>query len=321
MKVTTVEGVLKSLEHFGFKKSRKKDAVLYQLEGEPGNGQIKLSGPIDRQYLVACDVMFNKNFIYGYHIREPFAELCSVSESQLCYEQANEESILILKGISTYINPGVPGVIHIPAGTRLAYTSFVVRGSIVASRMSSEGSDTDLVHPSNAAIINQLPPCHRQARILSDIVHCKMQDAVRNLYYEVKALEVLCLLSEALTSEKQCKPQPSVQDRAAIERARKILASNISSPPSISALARQVGINATKLKQTFKQETGHTIFGYLRNIRLGAAVSLMSDPGATITSISQDVGYKSPSKFTAAFKHQYGLNPGQYLRMVRQVPN
>lgn len=319
MKITTVEGALKSLEHFGFKKSRKQDTLLYQLEGEPGSGQIQVFGPVERHYLIVCDVRFKKDFAYEYHIQEPYIELSSVSDAQMRYEQENEETTLVLKGISTYINPGVQGVINISAGTCLTYTSFVIRESVVR-RLPSEVAETDLTLPGNLSLINQLSPDHRRARILSDISHYRGQDSVKTLYYEIKALEALCLLSEALTLARQNRPQPTIQDRAAVEKARQILACNISSPPSISALAVRVGINATKLKLLFKQETGHTIFGYLRTIRLGVAVSLMADPGATITSLSQDVGYKSPSKFTAAFRHQYGLNPGQYLRMVRQRP-
>lgn len=320
MEATTVEGVLKLLEHFGFRKTRKEDTLLFQLEGKPGSGRIQLFGPLDRHYLVACDVLFKRDFVFGYHILEPYIELSSVSDSQMRYEQEKEGTTRVLKGMVTYINLGIPGVMNIPAGTRLTYTSFIIRETTAAQYLPNEGPETDLTLYSNSALINRLPTCHRQARILSDLAHCRMQDSVKNLYYEIKALEVLCLLSEALTSERRGKSLPTVQERAVVKEARHILHRSISCPPGISALARQVGTNATKLKQVFKQETGHTIYGYLRTIRLGAAVSLMADPGATIASVSQRVGYKSLSKFSAAFRHQYGLNPGQYLRMVRQRP-
>ncbi len=320
MEVTTVEDALASLEHFGFIQSRKDDSLLFELEGKSGSGRIRVTGPLDRHYLIACDVLFERDFVYGYHIQEPFIELSSVSDSRMRYEQEKEGTNRVLKGMSAYINIGDPGVINIPAGTRLTYTSLIIRAATLGRLLPDEGPETDLTLSCNAAVINSLPPCHRQARVLSDLIHCGMQGPVKALYYEIKALEVLCLLSEALTSERERMSRPTVQDRAAVHEARQILAYNISCPPGIAALARQVGINATKLKQAFKQETGHTVFGYLRTIRLGAAVSLMADPGATIASVSQEVGYKSPSKFSAAFRQQYGLNPGQYLRMVRQRP-
>lgn len=320
MEVATVEGTLANLEHVGFRKSRKEDSFLFQLEEEAGSGYIQIYGMLDRCYLIICDVTFKRDFVYGYHIEERFLELCSVSDSQVRYEHENEETALVLKGMSFYINLGLPGVINIPAGTRLTYTSFVIRESVADCCLSPEDPDSNLTLSSNAALINQLPPGHRLARILSDVIHYSMEGAVKTLYYEIKAVEVLCLLSEALAKARECRPHSTVQDRAAVKRAIQILSANMSCPPSISTLARQVGTNATKLKQVFKQETGYTIFGYLRNIRLGVAVSLMADPGATITSVSQEVGYKSPSKFTEAFRQQYGLNPGKYLRIVRQRP-
>ena len=320
MEVVTVEGALGILEHFGFIKIRKDDTLIYKLEGKPGKGRIHLTGSVESHYLITCDVLFKQDFVYGSHIREPFIELSSVSDSKLLYEQEREGTTSVLKGMTTHINLGEPNVINIAAGTRLTYTSLIIRQATMTRFLSDEGQERDLALPGNARIINSLPPCHRQARILSDLIHCRMQGSVKALYYEIKALELLCLLSEALSSKKQSMHQSTAQERAAVKEAREILANNISCPPGISALARKVGINATRLKQAFKQETGQTIFGYLRLIRLGTAISLMADPRATIASVSQEVGYRSPSKFSAAFRQQYGLNPGQYLRMVRQRP-
>lgn len=318
MEAMTIADTMAWLEHFGFSKTRLHQTLLYELKGPAGQGWIKMTGTLDRYYLVECDVWFKKDFTYVYRIREHFIELSTVSDSRLCYEQSSGKITEIVKGIAIHINTGEPGVIRIPAGTRLTYTSFVIRENMVARNLPCQGSDTDLICPCNIALINRMPPCHHQARILSDLSHCRMPEHVKSLYCETKALEILCLLSESLYWHRREQPVTTIQDRTAVEKVRRILARRMSDPPATGELARQVGINATKLKQVFKQETGLTIFGYLKTIRLGAAVSMMADADATITSVARDIGYKSPSKFTAAFREQYDVNPGQYLRMVRQ---
>ena len=44
------------------------------------------------------------------------------------------------------------------------------------------------------------------------------------------------------------------------------------------------------------------------------AAELLTETGLTIADIARQVGYDSQSKFTAAFKSQYGLLPKEYRR-------
>ncbi len=51
---------------------------------------------------------------------------------------------------------------------------------------------------------------------------------------------------------------------------------NISNPPSLIELARQVGINECTLKRGFRQIFGNTMFGYLHDYRMEQARQLLS---------------------------------------------
>lgn len=320
MEILTIADTLTRLERRGFIKTPVTDGLLYTLKGSSGDGQIRFTGDMDQCYLVVCDVTFKKEYMNGFYIPEHYIELSTISDSQLSYEQTDGHTTKVLKGTGCYINLGEPGVMCVPADTRLTYTSFVVREKVISDHRPAGDLETDLLEHRNRVLLNSQPPCHRLTRVLCDLVHCRMQGRIKTLYYQTKAIEVLCLLSEMLFDAQGKQTATTVQDRAAVEKARKLLAHKLSVPPTTNELARQVGVSATKLKQIFKQETGQTIFDYLKSIRLGTALSLMTDSGATITSVANDIGYKSPSKFTAAFRQQYGVNPGKYLRMVRQRP-
>ena len=85
-------------------------------------------------------------------------------------------------------------------------------------------------------------------------------------------------------------------------------------PPSLLALARQVGLNDCKLKQGFRHLFGTTVFGYVHRCRMEAAKALLGDRDLNIAIVANRVGYASPSRFCHAFKRYTGLTPSDYRR-------
>lgn len=64
--------------------------------------------------------------------------------------------------------------------------------------------------------------------------------------------------------------------------------------------------------RTFRRETGMSFAAWRQNVRLMEAVSLLAI-GQTITRVAFDVGYNSPSAFTAMFRRTFGVAPTHYL--------
>ena len=59
---------------------------------------------------------------------------------------------------------------------------------------------------------------------------------------------------------------------------------------------------------------GTSIAAHLKEHRLEKATQLLRETDLTMAEIARQVGYESQSKFTAAFKEQYGLLPTAYRR-------
>ena len=91
-----------------------------------------------------------------------------------------------------------------------------------------------------------------------------------------------------------------------------ILSQQAADPPSLSNLARQVGLNDRKLKEGFRQVFGTTAFSYLRDYRLQQAQQLLCNPNLSISSVAATVGYKSPESFCKAFRHKFAVSPKAY---------
>jgi AraC-like DNA-binding protein len=148
---------------------------------------------------------------------------------------------------------------------------------------------------------------------LQQILNCPYRGVTKQLYLESKALELITFHFEEHHNQKQ-----QTEDRFRLLRgddidriyqAKVILLDNLSAPPSLMSLARQVGLNDYKLKLGFRQIFGTTAFGYLHQCRMDQARHLLETTQLSLDAIALDVGYASLSSFHRAFKKRFGVNP------------
>jgi len=100
-------------------------------------------------------------------------------------------------------------------------------------------------------------------------------------------------------------------EREKLFLAKEILSSNLDTPPSLSELSKQIGLNSFKLKKNFKELFGVPVFKYLQNERLAQAYELLKKGELSIQETAWDVGYDSLSSFSNAFTKKYGFRPSQ----------
>ena len=74
-------------------------------------------------------------------------------------------------------------------------------------------------------------------------------------------------------------------------------------------------INPTTLKTVFKQVYGNSLAAHMKEHRMEKAASLLRETELSVAEIAGQVGYESQSKFTAAFKEQFGKLPKEYRRI------
>ncbi|RAK51370.1 AraC family transcriptional regulator [Phenylobacterium deserti] len=76
--------------------------------------------------------------------------------------------------------------------------------------------------------------------------------------------------------------------------------------------AAVAGMGRRTLTRAFRRETGLSFSVWRQQARLGEALSLLA-MGRPVTSVAFDVGYNSPSAFTAMFQRAFGVPPSQYF--------
>ncbi|MGE0659410.1 MAG: helix-turn-helix transcriptional regulator [Reyranellaceae bacterium] len=81
---------------------------------------------------------------------------------------------------------------------------------------------------------------------------------------------------------------------------------------TLEELARTASASARTLARLFRRETGASFGQWRQQARLMAALRLLAS-GEKVTSVALDLGYDSPSAFTAMFRKALGVPPSRYF--------
>ncbi|AEE48615.1 helix-turn-helix transcriptional regulator [Haliscomenobacter hydrossis] len=157
--------------------------------------------------------------------------------------------------------------------------------------------------PLNAAMLN----------LIHNIVNCAYTEGLKKMYLLSKSIEFLVLQAEACTLAQQPAYQhlKTKYDEECIHYAREYLLNHVENPPSLSELAKIIGLNEYKLKRGFKEVFGNTVFGYLAEARLEIAKNEILDSKKNISQIAAELGYSSVQHFSHAFRKKFGFSPNK----------
>jgi AraC family transcriptional regulator len=104
--------------------------------------------------------------------------------------------------------------------------------------------------------------------------------------------------------------------RKLADRAKLILASDLSRRWTLAEIASAVGGSPVYLTQVFQQLEGMPLYRYQLQLRLARALALLGDR-VDLTSLAFELGFSSHSHFSAAFKRAYGQTPSAFQRSAR----
>ncbi|MEB6377680.1 AraC family transcriptional regulator [Leclercia adecarboxylata] len=97
-----------------------------------------------------------------------------------------------------------------------------------------------------------------------------------------------------------------------LKHALDILDSNPVGDITIQALAAELGISSAHFCRAFKNSTGLTPYGWLKQRVMERAFVQLQMPHKQVSEIALESGYSSQNAFTSAFKKMTGLTPSQW---------
>ena len=158
-----------------------------------------------------------------------------------------------------------------------------------------------------------IPPS--MAVVLSQIFNANVHHSMQVLYLKGKVYELLSLYfnkNEDADSE-QCPFLVDEENVRKIRKAKDIVLNQMAEPPSLQALADEIELSLSKLKDGFKQLYGDTVYGYLLTHKMEEARRMLESGKYNVNEVGLKIGYSTASHFIAAFKKKYGTTPKKYL--------
>lgn len=311
-------------EELGFSCEAEGAETVVELPEAVGRGRVTNVVLREGLELFAMDCVFAEDFRLEVTSSSSLLEMsfCLSGSGRGTVEGVDEDFVLRPGDCGLFLGvPGTRGSVRYAAGRRISLAEVRVLPPLLCSVLACE--------PEEAACVLGVPgepgggPAYRPGRTareaevaLGQMLACPYSGAMRRLYQEAKALEVLALGIGAPEGGGETfaegRGRLRADDEERVRRAAALLVESMDDPPSLVELARRVALNDHKLKVGFKQVFGTTAFGYLKERRLERARELLTTGEMNVGEVSARVGYANQSRFAAAFRLRFGTNPKEY---------
>ncbi|MCB2298848.1 helix-turn-helix domain-containing protein [Clostridium tagluense] len=292
------------------------DSVVYNISVEFGEGNI-----ISYSAMPGIEVTYNDFEIYkplseSFNLSIDSLEINYCLEGYLESEFANRKIVymgdgdisifgyktgVVLADFTTKHYKGVTVMVYIDEASKSIGDMLGVSDAEIKSFiMASFNGDTCIVNHASQSL----------EHIFKEFF--VLPEKFKNYFLRIKVVELLLYIlgnSDYKTSNKKYFPRTFVDK---IKDARRIILSDIDSHITIKELSHRVGINSTDLQKGFKAIYQCPIYAYLKSYRMKKAKELLMREELTIAHIANLVGYTNNSKFSKAFKEEFGLSPSKY---------
>lgn len=112
-------------------------------------------------------------------------------------------------------------------------------------------------------------------------------------------------------------PYGADPDAVTVAAAKRLIADNLASLPGLAEIARSVGTYREKLSQVFREQTGMTVFSYIREARIRRGEELLRDTDIDVQDIALLIGFNNAGNFATAFRERLGVTPSAYRQAIQ----
>lgn len=295
--------------------------TAYFLPEEYGTGYVRKSAVGRFAAVLEYDFILQKGITMEETSREDCYKLCFclensfewwLGDSRKVFIMEQDESRIFPSGFLRCIGRYEPGLRYRGIGISL----HPQRYQSVIQHLGSAGCGA-IAKPGLPGPAHLITPAVRE--LVRQLIDAPYEGFLKKLYQEGKILELTAeYLYELLFAKEQAAASVKLsrQDKESLRRARDILTERLAEPATIAELARLVYMNEYKLKMGFKTVYGQSIHSYLVAKRMEKARQLFDKQKLKVKDVAGIVGYTNISHFSAAFRKQFGVNPGIYLQNI-----
>lgn len=155
-----------------------------------------------------------------------------------------------------------------------------------------------------------IPMTNELYSIISDVTKRAYKGISYKIFLESKILELIAIQIDNYKTRKNIGVK--VNTSCTIKKLysiTQILRERMNENLSIKSLCKEVGLNEYILKKEFKRVFGTSVGAYALKVKMQKAKELLEGTEVPIYEISETIGYKNATHFSAAFKRFHGISP------------
>ena len=152
--------------------------------------------------------------------------------------------------------------------------------------------------------------------VLNELKRYDINSSTKNLFLKAKIYELFSHLynrNRDLNIE-QCPFLTNEENFKKIKKAKDIIIGNMTNPPTLIDLSKEINLSLKKLKEGFKKIYGKPVFQFLLEYKMELAKKLLAENNYNVNEVSLKLGYSTASHFITAFKNKYGLTPKNFKK-------
>ena len=131
-------------------------------------------------------------------------------------------------------------------------------------------------------------------------------------YRDMSSAYLKCILLKLLGAERQTSDSPAA-------RVLSYISKNYGKRMSNADIAREFNYHPNHLNRIIKAHTGKTLQDYMIYYRVKVSKRLLASTTLTVTEISEECGFSTPSYFSEIFLREEGVTPREYRRNIRST--
>lgn len=103
--------------------------------------------------------------------------------------------------------------------------------------------------------------------------------------------------------------------KSVTEQIKEYISEHLNEPVTLNDIAKAVGYSKFHTSRIFKEETGLSLFEYIRRERLTASAFALRGSGEKVLDIALDFMFDSHEGFTRAFANGFGITPKKFAKL------
>lgn len=107
-------------------------------------------------------------------------------------------------------------------------------------------------------------------------------------------------------------------DAVIVNAAKRLITDHLATLPSLAEIARSVGTYREKLSQIFREQTGMTVFTFIREERIARGVELLGQTDIDVQDVAFLIGFNNAGNFATAFRERMGVTPSAYRQSMQE---